>query len=81
MGKTSSTNNINNKQLQEDCGMAYTISVLSGRWKLSILGFLLEHGRLRYSELKRKLNGISERVLVMQLKELVEDGLIPRSSA
>ena len=76
MGKQSSSNNLNKQQLEADCGMAYSISVLSGRWKLSILGFLLNQGKQRYSELKRKLPGVSERMLIAQLKELQSDGLI-----
>ena len=64
--------------LEANCGMAYAISVLSGRWKLSILGYLLDNGKLRYSELKRKIVGISERMLINQLKELEHDGLINR---
>lgn len=78
MRKQSSSNTINKSLLETNCGMAYTISVLSGRWKLSILGFLLDDGKLRYSELKRKLVGISERMLINQLKELEKDGLINR---
>ncbi len=78
MRKESSTNTLNKKQLEAECGMAYTISVVSGRWKLSILGFLLSDKRLRYSALKRKMPGISERMLIAQLKELETDGLITR---
>ena len=78
MRKLSSTNSLNKKKLEEDCGMAYAISVLSGRWKLSILGFLLEHKKLRYNELKKKMKGISERMLNAQLKELQQDELISR---
>src|SRR5690554_1634866 len=78
MRKQSSSNTINKSILEANCGMAYTISVLSGRWKLSILGFLLDDGKLRYGELKRKLVGISERMLINQLKELEKDGLINR---
>ena len=77
MRKQSSTNSKNKTLLEEGCGMAYTISVLSGRWKLSILGFLL-NGKLRYSDLKRKMPDISERMLIAQLKELEADGLICR---
>ena len=80
MRKTSSSNTINKNILESTCGMAYTIAVLSGRWKLSILGFLLDGDRLRYSELKRKMVGISERMLINQLKELQHDGLINRIS-
>jgi len=77
MRKQTSTNTINKVHLEAECGMAYTISVLSGRWKLSILGFLLDES-LRYNELKRKLKGVSEKVLIAQLKELESDGLIDR---
>jgi DNA-binding HxlR family transcriptional regulator len=80
MRKATSTNLINKKQLEADCGMAYTISVLSGRWKLSVLGFLLDDKKLRYGELKRKMAGISERMLIAQLKELEADGLIERNA-
>jgi DNA-binding HxlR family transcriptional regulator len=59
--------------------MAYTMSVLNGRWKLSILGFLLEQ-TLRTGELRRKMPGISERMLIAQLKELESDGLIDRKA-
>lgn len=56
--------------------MAYTISLIGGRWKLSILGLLLDYGKLRYKAIAEKLPGISDRMLVMQLKELERDGLI-----
>jgi DNA-binding HxlR family transcriptional regulator len=78
MRKQASTNTINKQQLEKTCGMAYTISVISGRWKLSILGFLLNEGTHRYSEIRRKLPGISERMLIAQLKELEKDGLVDR---
>jgi DNA-binding HxlR family transcriptional regulator len=78
MRKETSTNSINETYLNSECGMAYFLSVIGGRWKLSILGFLLQSEKLRYSELKRKLVGISERMLVAQLKELEDNGLIQR---
>jgi DNA-binding HxlR family transcriptional regulator len=76
MRKLASTNTINKAQLETTCGMAYTISVIGGRWKLSILGLLVDYGRLRYKAMAEKLPGISDRMLVMQLKELERDGLI-----
>ncbi|WP_308993440.1 winged helix-turn-helix transcriptional regulator [Mariniflexile litorale] len=78
MRKTTSTNTINKEQLEANCGIAYTNSVLNGRWKLSILAFLLDKRTLRYGELKSRLIGISERMLIAQLKELQADGLIKR---
>lgn len=79
MRKESSTNTLNKKNLEAECGMAYAMAVLSGRWKLSILAFLID-GKLRYGELKKKLRGISERMLIAQLKELQADGLILRKA-
>ncbi|WP_306350052.1 winged helix-turn-helix transcriptional regulator [Flavobacterium sp. '19STA2R22 D10 B1'] len=78
MKKETSTNTINQNHLNEECGMVYTLSVIGGRWKLSILGLLLSNGRLRYNELRRKLIGVSERMLIAQLKELQSDGLVNR---
>lgn len=80
MRKETSTNALNKEQIESMCGMTYTVSVLSGRWKLSILGFLLDGGTLRYNELKRKAVGISERMLIAQLKDLEADGLIERKA-
>jgi DNA-binding HxlR family transcriptional regulator len=74
------TNKLNKRTLQDDCGMAYFMTVLSGRWKLSLLAFMLDVKTLRYGELKRKLPAISERMLITQLKELQKDGLIFRTS-
>ncbi|WP_339609316.1 winged helix-turn-helix transcriptional regulator [uncultured Roseivirga sp.] len=80
MRKTTSTNTINKEQLEANCGIAYTNSILNGRWKLSILAFLLDEKTLRYSELKNRLTGISERMLITKLKELQMDNLINRIS-
>lgn len=80
MRKTTSTNTINKEQLEANCGIAYTNSILNGRWKLSILAFLLDEKTLRYSELKNRLTGISERMLITKLKELQMDDLINRIS-
>jgi DNA-binding HxlR family transcriptional regulator len=76
--KKNSTNTINKEQLENNCGIVYTNSILSGRWKLSILAFLLDKKKLRYGELRKKLIGISERMLIAQLKELQLDGLVNR---
>lgn len=78
MRKVGSTNTINKEQIENNCGIAYTNSMLNGRWKLSILAFLLDEKKLRYGELKNNLVGISERMLISQLKELQADGLVNR---
>ncbi|QJB38887.1 helix-turn-helix transcriptional regulator [Chitinophaga oryzae] len=77
MRKENSTNAINERILNGLCQTAHTLSVIGGRWKPSILWRLLE-GKMRYHELKKSISGISERVLVLQLRELENDQLIKR---
>lgn len=76
--KENSTNNINEIYWKENCGIAFTLSVIGGRWKINVLSFLLNEQKLRYSELKTRLVGISERMLIAKLKELESDKLINR---
>lgn len=78
MRKENSTNSINENYLNENCGIAYTLSIIGGRWKINILSYLINENKLRYSELKIRLTGISERMLISKLKELENDGLINR---
>lgn len=75
MRKISSTNYENEQALHEFCSAAFTLSVICGRWKLTILVKLMERD-LRYGELKHSIPGITERVLALQLKSLEEDRLL-----
>jgi DNA-binding HxlR family transcriptional regulator len=78
MRKSNSTNFLNEKDLLENCGMFYTLSIIGGRWKISILAALLDEEVQRYSEIKSKIPNITERMLIKQFKELQSDGLIIR---
>lgn len=69
---------MNEERLKKTCGMTYTLDLIGGRWKGSILWALIEDERLRFSQLRDLLNGISERMLAKQLGELEEDQLINR---
>ncbi|ADH89352.1 transcriptional regulator, HxlR family [Ancylobacter novellus DSM 506] len=60
------------------CGLDATLRVIAGKWKPLILYFLLQ-GPTRYGELKRAVRGVSDKVLIQQLKELEADGLIVRT--
>ncbi|WP_449398433.1 winged helix-turn-helix transcriptional regulator [Chryseobacterium wanjuense] len=77
MRKTTSTNAINEKLINDSCGMARALSIVGGRWKPAIL-CRLTHNTMRYGELKKSIEGISERMLVTQLRELEEDQIIER---
>ncbi len=54
-----------------------TLDVLSGRWKLQILGALM-FGAHRFNELQRVLPGITSKVLSKELKELEQNDLVER---
>ncbi|MBO6605081.1 MAG: helix-turn-helix transcriptional regulator [Roseicyclus sp.] len=59
------------------CPMEVANRVFGGKWKPGIL-FRLAKRSYRFGELKRDMPWISERVLIRQLKELVEDGIVHR---
>jgi DNA-binding HxlR family transcriptional regulator len=62
------------------CPVDTAIGVISGRWKATILWCLVD-GPMRTSELRRAIPGISERMLIQHLHELVSDGIIDRHDA
>ena len=61
------------------CGTDITMSFIGGKWKCVVLWYL-RNGSLRFSELKRLIPDITEKMLSIQLKSLKEDGLIERHS-
>ncbi len=60
------------------CGLEAALSVLGGKWKLLIL-FHRGHGARRFGELRRLVVGVSEKVLIQHLRELVGDGVVSRT--
>ena len=63
----------------EDTGFSYTLSLISGKYKMIILYCLMEFGIVRYNELKRYISMISHKTLSNALKELEKDKLILRN--
>ncbi|MEU3622227.1 transcriptional regulator [Amycolatopsis coloradensis] len=59
------------------CGLDAAIAVMGGKWKGLIL-FALQDGALRFGELRRAVPGISERVLILQLRGMEATGLLRR---
>ena len=60
------------------CFFELTLSVIGGKWKPIILYKLAREGIMRFSDLRRQICEVTERMLSRQLRELEHDGLIHR---
>jgi DNA-binding HxlR family transcriptional regulator len=60
-------------------GVQAALKVLEGRWKLTILFELFGGRTLRFSELERTIPGISQKMLIQQLRDLERDGIVVRT--
>ena len=60
-----------------DCGLDVALVVMGGKWKPLIL-YHLRSGAKRFGDLKRLVRGISEKVLIQQLRELVAAEVLVR---
>lgn len=61
-----------------ECPVATTVQLVGSKWKLLILRNLLQRP-WRFNELKRSLEGISQKVLTDSLRAMEEDGIITRT--
>ena len=60
------------------CGLDAALHIISGKWKPLVL-FFLRDGPKRYGELKRLTQGVSDKVLIQQLKDLEADHVLVRT--
>lgn len=59
------------------CPVEITLVMISNKWKVLILRELMS-GTKRFGELKKSINGISQKVLTQNLRDMEEDGLVER---
>ena len=61
-----------------ECPVATTVQLIENKWKLLIIRNLLNRP-WRFNELKKDLDGISQKVLTDSLRSMEEDGIITRT--
>lgn len=64
-------------RLDTQCGLDVSFKIIGGKWKPLIL-FHIQGEPKRFSEVKRRVDGISEKVLIQQLRELVAMNVLVR---
>jgi DNA-binding HxlR family transcriptional regulator len=63
---------------REDCEVRQILDRIADKWSLLVIA-LLDRGTLRFTELRRGIDGISQRMLTTTLRQLERDGLVRRT--
>ncbi|MCI3932400.1 winged helix-turn-helix transcriptional regulator [Streptomyces sp. AN091965] len=63
---------------REDCQVRQILDRIADKWSLLVIA-LLDQRRLRFTELRREIDGISQRMLTVTLRQLERDGLVRRT--
>ncbi|APE37731.1 transcriptional regulator [Nocardia mangyaensis] len=61
----------------DTCGMSLAIDVVGGKWKLHLM-WVLGDGPQRFGQIRRMLDGVSEKVLTENLRQLESSGVVHR---
>ena len=73
---------MNKRCISQEClgttGFSYTLSLINGKYKMTILYTLMEFGIVRFNEMKKYIGEISYKTLSSNLKELEADQLVHR---
>ncbi|MDB5845244.1 MAG: hxlR-like helix-turn-helix family protein [Polaromonas sp.] len=69
------------QQLVWAAATSEALRVLEGKWKIVIIFQLFAAKQpLRFSELERRVEGVNQKMLIQQLKELEKDGIVTRKT-
>lgn len=77
--KENSTYNANRELVMQECPVTYVMNKIGGHWKPIILYHLLA-GSKRYSEIRKAMPHITEKMLIQHLKQLENDRLLIREA-
>lgn len=68
---------MNSDVAHDPCGMSLAIDVVGGKWKLHLM-WVLGEGPQRFGQIRRMLDGVSEKVLTENLRQLESSGVVHR---
>ncbi|WP_223067505.1 winged helix-turn-helix transcriptional regulator [Paenibacillus caui] len=60
------------------CGYRRVLEIISSKWTVLVL-HALDDGRMRYGEIGKRIEGISQKMLTQTLRQLERDGFVKRS--
>lgn len=63
---------------KNSCPTEHTVNLIGHKWKILILRNLFHYGTQRFNELHREIQGISQKMLTQQLRQMESDGIIKR---
>lgn len=66
-------------QVSNCSAMSDVLNRIGDKWSVMVVGMLGRNGTLRFNELKRMINGVSQRMLTLTLRNLERDGLVTRT--
>jgi DNA-binding HxlR family transcriptional regulator len=69
-------NNFN--EFENSCSLKDVLDIIGGKWAMPII-YHLSKGKLRFKELERNVEGINTRMLVKELKNMEENGILTRA--
>jgi DNA-binding HxlR family transcriptional regulator len=67
------------KQPDANCGAREMLTRIGDKWSVHVIYALSDAGTLRFSEMRRRIDGISQRMLTVTLRGLERDGLVHRN--
>lgn len=65
--------------LKQQCPTRQVLTRIADKWTMLVLTLLSEEEKLRFSELRRQIEGISQKMLTQTLRGLERDGLVSRT--
>lgn len=61
------------------CPTRQVLDHIAGKWTVLVIDSLLDQGTMRYTELSRRIGGVSQKMLTQTLRSLETDGFLTRT--